>query len=138
MDYSQKVEDLKITLSIHLKDTQSEVNKLREEVQQSLDISESHGNLQALICKLSWKTRDIILFNSMLSELIQCENILNLKDQTDEYIYTRFHEHIERIRSYVMNENTLNFSTSPESNLKSRAEFMSYRKVFMMFNNKLS
>ena len=112
-------------------------NELDREIDTSRDGDRYFANFSNL---LRWNMREIFILSHLLFELENLKNILDLSfDGMREYKFNE--EGIQRLLNYhnkliidVMNEDTLNFSTSPESDMEKHARYMAKRKVWELID----
>lgn len=84
----------------------------------------------ALSQDLTWKLRDLFLNTNRLSTIQTPLAILESEQYSDEEKMERLERFAQSLIAQVMMENTLNYSTSPEANLNSRAQYMAYREIY--------
>ena len=89
----------------------------------------------ALSQDLTWKLRDLFLNTNRLSTIQTPLAILESEEYSDEEKMERLKRFAQSLIDQVMMEDTLNYSTSPESNLNRRAQYMAYREIYRGVGN---
>jgi len=135
MSVSERIQKIKVKVEVLHERYVTMKKELDEGFKERLmrDIESEVGG--ALSQDLTWKLRDLFLNTNRLSTIQTPLVILESEEYSDEEKMERLKRFAQSLIDQVMMEDTLNYSTSPESNLNRRAQYMAYREIYRGVGN---
>lgn len=110
---------------------------LQNKYKVAIDKGTNEITLSKLQTVNEWHMRQLFVNTHKLSTIQTPLRILRDDDTTDKEKYRLLREFMDSLVDKVMSEDTLNFTTSPETTLDRRAQGMAYREIYRSLRYKI-